>query len=146
MAVDDDLETCSNCGNLYHRRKRPSCPQCGAAPGGVFVASNAIASSPSAPPQRDPMERLVNAQLATTVYLRALFLLVIAGVVASATAAGAAFAQQQAFATCVNDGYGCSDGMGGFVLVVGGLLSLALLIVAIVDAAVANGYHRRAGG
>jgi hypothetical protein len=151
---------CTNCGKRYEADIESACPRCLTSPYGTSPVSTAQRPSPvarqsrgddgaaSKPPSHAsdvPWQRLIDAQLYTGTYLRAIFLLAIAGVIGSVTGAASALIQQDAYAACVRDGYRCNDGVGPAVLVIGGFMSLAFVVAAIAAAVAGNSYRRRAG-
>jgi hypothetical protein len=91
-------------------------------------------------------QALITAQLASATYLKALFVLAIAALFAIVTGAAAVNVQQQNFLTCIRHGDDCTSLTPAVILIAGGLLSIALITVAVLIARKADGHRELAGG
>jgi hypothetical protein len=116
--------TCPSCGRQPADPTAPYCAQCGASLQGTDAAQ--------------PWTALARSQRATTGYLKALFLLVLAGVVASIAAAAAIDVQRRDLTMCISKRVLCDDPAPTFIIAAGGIVALLIVLIAVRAASKAN--------
>jgi hypothetical protein len=116
--------TCAACGHQPTDPTDAFCARCGAALQGESAAQ--------------PWTQLARSQRANTGYLKALFLLVLAGVVASIAATAALDVQRRDLTICITKRVLCDDPAPTYIIAAGGVVALLIVLIAVRAAARAN--------